>query len=227
MKVTARCKRANMVRKLGSGERNKYWNHFIKSFRRSRGALDMVKKIGSRGSVLTTQTPRRGKLNRQGRRDWAPFFLQPVNQCERARNGVAGVDRRALRDELLLALFQRWTRWILNSLRSSMPGNYAQQRYLHALEDAIINAEFSAHLAALSTKSTMSEVDDSRSQDQLWEDLRGTSTASPPSPAQRKQQRRAHARFVEKAKQRAEAASARAGASRHEHGRDADITPAN
>jgi hypothetical protein len=84
----------------------------------------------------------------------------------------------------------------------------AQQKYLHSLEDSITNVEFSAHLTALNDKSEMSEVDDSCPHQ---EDLERGSTATPPQTAH-KRQRAALARFVKKIKQRAEAASARAGA---------------
>ena len=106
----------------------------------------------------------------------------------------------------------------------------AQQKYLHALEDSVTNVEFSAHLAVLKNQSSMLPPMDESCPPAGTAADRGESTTSPLSPAQRRGQRVALARFVEEAKQRAEAVSARAGASPvgYNIGNDtgADISPA-
>jgi hypothetical protein len=105
---------------------------------------------------------------------------------------------------------------------------FAQQKYLHALEDSVTNVEFSAYLIALrQQQSTMSAVGDSCLRQEDLEEAKEASTASPPATARRRQ-RAAFARFVKKIKQRAGESSARAEASKVlKKDSGADINPAD
>ena len=88
---------------------------------------------------------------------------------------------------------------------------FAQQSYLRSLEDSINNTEFTAHLTALGEdKSQMLLGGELRPQRVLRETVQRESTETPPT-AQRRQCE-ALQRFVQKVKQGAEAASARAAA---------------